>query len=146
MLTLLLTDNLWGQWILVHFIPTIDVSFRIQYLRGKSMSWSQTMIRITSQQQIWTEHPNHIKIKIERLKCTRLLPGPDCRHCSNLTETPWCSESMLLFPLSLNIMDKILQTIFSNVFSSMKMVEFRLKFHWSWFLRVQFIIFQHWFG
>ena len=33
----------------------------------------------------------------------------------------------------------------SNAFSWMKMLEFRLKFHWSLFLRVQLTIFQHWF-
>ena len=31
-------------------------------------------------------------------------------------------------------MDNISQTTFSNIFSSMKMLEFRLKFHWSLFL------------
>ena len=31
--------------------------------------------------------------------------------------------------------DNISQTTFSNVFSSMKMFEFRLKFHWSLFLK-----------
>ena len=33
--------------------------------------------------------------------------------------------------------DAILQTTFSNAISWMKMFEFRLKFHWSLFLRVQ---------
>ena len=42
-------------------------------------------------------------------------------------------------------MDAILQTTFSNAFSWMKMFEFRLKFHWSLFLRFQSTIFQHWF-
>ena len=42
-------------------------------------------------------------------------------------------------------MDAISQTTFSNAFSWMKMFEFRSKFHWSLFLRVQLIIFQHWF-
>ena len=31
-----------------------------------------------------------------------------------------------------------------NAFSWMKMYEFCLKFHWSLFLRVQLMIFQHW--
>ena len=35
------------------------------------------------------------------------------------------------------------QTTFSNAFSSMKMFEFRLQFHWSLFLRVKLTIFQH---
>ena len=42
-------------------------------------------------------------------------------------------------------MDAISQTTFSNAFSWMKMFEFRLKFHWNMFLRVQSTIFQHWF-
>ena len=42
-------------------------------------------------------------------------------------------------------MNNISQTTFSNVFSSMKMFEFRLKFHWRLFPSVQLTIFQHWF-
>ena len=42
-------------------------------------------------------------------------------------------------------MDAILQTTFWNAFSSMKMFEFQLKFHWNLFPRVQLTIFQHWF-
>ena len=41
-------------------------------------------------------------------------------------------------------MDNISQTTFWNVFSSMKMFEFRLKFHWSLFLRIQLTILHHW--
>ena len=40
-------------------------------------------------------------------------------------------------------MDAISQTTFWSAFSWMKMFEFRLKFHWSLFLRVQLTIFQH---
>ena len=42
-------------------------------------------------------------------------------------------------------MAAISQTTLSNSFSWMKMLEFRLKFHWSLFPRVQLTIFQHWF-
>ena len=42
-------------------------------------------------------------------------------------------------------MDAISQTTFSNAFSWMKMLEFRLKFHWRLFPRVQLTISQHWF-
>ena len=42
-------------------------------------------------------------------------------------------------------MAAIFQTTFSNAFSSMKIYEFRLKLHWSLFLRVQLTIFHHWF-
>ena len=40
-------------------------------------------------------------------------------------------------------MAAIIQTTLSNAFSWMKMLEFRLKFHWSLFLRVQLTRFQH---
>ena len=40
-------------------------------------------------------------------------------------------------------MDAISQATFSNVFSWMKMFEFRLKFHWSLFPRVQLTIFHY---
>ena len=40
----------------------------------------------------------------------------------------------------------ILQTTFSNAFSSLKIYDFCLIFHWSLFLRFQWTIFQHWFG
>ena len=39
----------------------------------------------------------------------------------------------------------ISQTTFSSAFSWMKILEFRLKFHWRLFLRVELTIFQHWF-
>ena len=42
-------------------------------------------------------------------------------------------------------MDAISQTTFWSAFSWMKMFQFRLKFHWSLFPRVQLTIFQHWF-
>ena len=42
-------------------------------------------------------------------------------------------------------MDAISQTPFSSTFSWMKMLEFRLKFHWSLFPRAELTIFQHWF-
>ena len=42
-------------------------------------------------------------------------------------------------------MADIFQTTFSNAFSWMKMYEFRFRFHWSLFLRVQLTIYHHWF-
>ena len=43
-------------------------------------------------------------------------------------------------------MAAISQTTFSNAFPWMKMLELRLNFHWSLFLRVQLTTFQLWFG
>ena len=42
-------------------------------------------------------------------------------------------------------MDAFSQTTFSNAFSLMKIHEFRLRFHWSLFVRFELTIFQHWF-
>ena len=67
----------------------------------------------------------------------------------------WKSNSILTVSFMINQhwlthwgrdkMDAISQTTFSNACSWMKMFEFRLKFHWSLFSRVQLTISQHWF-
>ena len=49
--------------------------------------------------------------------------------------THWGRDKMVAFS----------QMTLENPFSWMKMFEFRLNFHWSWFLRVQLTIFQQWF-
>ena len=54
------------------------------------------------------------------------------------------SFSQILTHWGRDKMAAISQTILSNAFSWMKMFEFRLKFHWKLFLRVQLTIFQHW--
>ena len=54
----------------------------------------------------------------------------------------------LLFGLTYRGWDKmaaISQTNHSNAFSWVKLLEFRLKFNWSLFPRVQFTTFRHWF-
>ena len=63
-------------------------------------------------------------------KCRPSCPGLDV-----ITLTHWGRDKMAT----------VSQTTLSNAFSWMKMLEFRLKFHWSLFLRVQLTIFQHWF-
>ena len=42
-------------------------------------------------------------------------------------------------------MEAISQTTYSNAFSWLRMYEFRLKFHWSLFPRIQLTIFHFWF-
>ena len=53
------------------------------------------------------------------------------RDCCHLTH--WGRDKMAA----------VSQTTPSNAFSWMKMLEFRLRFHWSLFLRVQLTLFQH---
>ena len=57
------------------------------------------------------------------------------RHLTSFLLTHWARDKM----------DAISKTTFSSAFSWMKMFEFRLKFHWGLFLRVQLTIFHHWF-
>ena len=58
---------------------------------------------------------------------------------------PFCLGLSVLTHWGRDEMNNISQTIFSNVCSSMKIFEFRSKFHWSLLPRVQLTIFQHWF-
>ena len=78
----------------------------------------------TENVSIWWRH--HV------LNTYRVIHGWS-RHQHDLTH--WCRGKM----------DAISQTTFWSAFSWMKMFEFRLKFHWSLFLRVQLTIFRHWF-
>ena len=55
-----------------------------------------------------------------------------CKWVSSLTH--WGRDKMT----------DISQTTFSNGFSWMKIYGFRLRFHWSLFLRFELTIFQHW--
>ena len=64
--------------------------------------------------------------------------------CNNMNENPR-ESSQGLTHWGPDKMDAIFQMTFSNRYSWMKMYEFRLKFHWSLFLRFQLTIFQHWF-
>ena len=60
-----------------------------------------------------------------------------------------CVTSTVIVTVKINTlrprqMAAIFQTTFWNVFSWMKMFEFRVKFHWSLFLKVQLTMLQHW--
>ena len=61
--------------------------------------------------------------------------------CSSQCYVMWCP----LTHWGWDKMPALLQTTLSNTFSWTKMLEFRLKFHWSLFIRDQLTIFQHWF-
>ena len=63
--------------------------------------------------------------------CTKIIKNNE--EYSLLTH--WGRDKMVAFS----------QTILSNAFSWTKLLEFRLKIHWSLFLRVLLTISQHWF-
>ena len=68
-----------------------------------------------------------------------------CTTKQNSCEVTLLMKYCMLTHWDRDKMDAILQTIFSNAFSWMKMFQLRLKFHWSLFPRVKLTIFQHWF-
>ena len=81
------------------------------------------------------EFENHIRVKLQLQ-----LPGASELYTAvdgilYHTLTHWGRDKMAAFS----------QTTLSNAFSWMKMLEFRFKFHWSLFIRVQFTTVQHWF-
>ena len=75
------------------------------------------------------------------------LRVPDLQiSCSDLPSKILCCRTVVpVNSLRPRKMDAISQTTFSNAFSWMKMFEFRLKFSWSLFPRVQLTIFHQWF-
>ena len=104
-----------------------DCTIFIQRLHTHSnFGYTGDNLRDASQQ-----HPC-ISTCIFQMKCTCLNKD---RITSPSWLTHWCRFKM----------DAISQTTVSNRFSWMKMYEFRLKFHWCFFVRVQLTIFQHWF-
>ena len=70
-----------------------------------------------------------------------------CKYLKILSakHLPFCSVFNALTHWGRDKMATFSQTKSLNVFSWMKMYEFRLKFHWNLFLRVKLTMFQHWF-
>ena len=90
-----------------------------------------------------------ISVKLTPGEChkTSLMVSQHCfsgeSYLYLLVAACWCRY--LLTHWGRDKMAAVSQTMFSNIFSWMKMYEFRLKFHWSLFLRFQLTIFKHWF-
>ena len=73
-----------------------------------------------------------VAVVMRKIMFLRHLPGAHEWHLLN-NMTHWDRVEM----------DDISQTTFSNVLSSMKLFEFRIKFHWMLFLRTQSTIFEY---
>ena len=116
---------------------------------------------------IWWRHhgaynPWHVSCSIDGIWDMKALlmlqlnlPGISSRYCKCRLRgsNPLPTSKDICYPASvgtilthwgLDEIDNISQTTSSSAFSWMKMFEFRLKFQWSLFLRVQLTIFQHW--
>ena len=84
----------------------------------------------------------------QRVNKTYKIQLSYCFHVYTMPERhTWrtLNMSLVLTHWGRDKMAAILQTTFSNIFSWMKMYEFRLRFHWSLFLSFELTIFQHWF-
>ena len=91
------------------------------------LSWNTHILKVS-------ERNGRILVLMCRLKHLQVqynISNTISQHCL----THWGRDKMA----------DISQTTFSNVFCSMKIFEFRLKFHCSLFLGVQWTKFQHWF-
>ena len=84
---------------------------------------------------IWTIYGVVIYVVWKALSCGESWSVLVKRASQGLGLTHWGRDKMAA----------ISQTTLSNAFSWMKIFEFRLKFYWSLFLRVELTIFQHWF-
>ena len=97
--------------------------------------------------EIQTLSLRKIRLKMSSAKCRPFCPGLNVitywgRDYCNLdlafVVSRMCSCGLTHW--GRDKMDVISQTTFSSAFSWMKMFEFRLKFHWSLFLRIQLTI------
>ena len=70
--------------------------------------------------------------------------GLNVLNCHNIIIAIGLLMNVLLTYWGRDKMDTISQITFSNAFSWMKMFEYRLRLHWSLYLRVQLTISQHW--
>ena len=119
--------------LLFHIITVTSIKPRGVPMYQQFVSFFNSMLRLTTKEtsRLWIIGPYAGKLPV-----TRGVPAPS--PVNSLDKGP-------LTHWGRNKMDAISQTTFSSTFSWIKMLEFRLKFHWRLFLRVELTIFQHWF-
>ena len=88
-------------------------------------------------------HENSI---VSRTNLQQSKMGAVVRACCHfLSVVKRLHKFPMLTHWGLDNIEAVSQTTFSKAFSWMKMIEFRLRFHWSLFPRVKLTISQHWF-
>ena len=99
---------------------------------------------------------NEMKCGVLQLICIKCKGGTRCRHrlddqagldrsTAGLGELPMPYRGSPLTHWGQGKIAAISQTTFSNTYSWIKKYEFRLRFPWNLFLRIELTIFQHWF-
>ena len=115
----------WSRWRICH-----------HWLCRKLSTWQlpvQPMITNT-----WWPFRNSNYVLVQRNRCQERRVFRSLSKLLNAIEV-----STALTHWDRDKMADISQTTFSNAFSWMKMNEFRLRYHWNLFLRVQLTISQH---
>ena len=128
-----------------HFDCLLNRLFRGKSKKTSKLHVTGLWICGTCFRRRFTDHVAH-----DRETCSSTFAKPAGRHC-NCYSTATAGqgtggqELSLLTQWGQDKMAAISQTTLSIAFSWMKMLEFRLNFHWRLFLRVQLTILQHWF-
>ena len=134
----------WALMILADTFCAMSVCALVQFCDSNSKSLYQhyfLFVPIQPQYLLVSGMSWLFQSSLKRWNCLNSFPTSPVFSLMGNVHTNAC----LVNSLRPRQMDAISQTTFPSVFSWMKMYEFRLKFHWSLFLRVQLIIFQHWF-
>ena len=125
-----------------------------KYTRAKL--FQHISFKLSLWNQPWTDPKVHYNLLIASLAvhCVALhlyhrIFSDSAKVCKNVNRINSILWNLYVIRISCNSLrpknqiDDISQTTFSNVFSIMKMNEFRLGFHWSLFLRFELTIFQY---
>ena len=123
---------------LLHMYDKVIYQTRICDIKCIVLVWVLLKMKIFRMASIWLwkhMHANFTSLFLFGFTNIRLLTWEVITH-------PYPNVNDSLTHRGRDKMDAISQTTF---WSALKMFEFRLKFHWSLFLRVQLTIFQHWF-
>ena len=130
---------------------SFDVFFDLRLNKRLSkQSWSWWLE--TPSRSLWRHCSGPIVLKVCAHHGSHTVVSKCWPFCPGLIGLKYCyihlgqiHNSYVLTHWGRDKMDAISQTTFSSAFCWTKMFEFRIKFHWSLFLRVQLTIFQHWF-
>ena len=127
------------RYIIQYVKPTAQLVFSKRWTNMQEASGLSTTPNVarTISYKAWNspaEYPHWVGVRWHHVESDTLKEGPG-------TETSWevrdCRTPTTMAAVS--------HMTLSNAFPWMKMLKFRLEFHWSLFIRVQLTIFQHWF-
>ena len=127
---------------------------------GRECIWSDMSQNDFKTWKIWLKILYVVKQKVPNtphnvIGVTAIYYLDQANNCQFLL---WCPSDIIMhscsyIPPGFNIITlrprqiaAISQTTFSSEFSWIKMYDFRLRFHWSLFLRFELTILQHWFS